>query len=412
MATFRYKARDAHGELMTGLVQAATVAAAGGVLRGEGKFIVNLDEVDERKAEAAAKEAGGGAFKRRSGRIKRDDVISFAHQLAAMIDTGVPISEALECTADQCQNAAFQDVLNDVKDRVQSGAELSFALGQHPKVFPSVMTSLVKASELSGTMGMMLDRVSGYLTKEQQTAKKIKGALTYPAMMLIMITGVTIGLLVWVLPKFTQIFAQRGAALPAPTRALMFISEVLVNHWGWWVAGVLLAVGGFIMSQRTDRGRRVMDLLKLRTPILGGLFRKLYITRAMRTMGTMVDAGVPILDMVATVRAVTNNAWYEDLWDDLDDRLQRGGQLSDGLFESDLFPRSISQMVFAGEKSGKIGKTMNKIAEFTEQEFDEQVKTTTSMIEPLMTAAMGIIIGFIAIALLLPIFTVSTVISK
>ncbi len=407
MATYRYKARDARGELMTGLLRATSVAEAGGMLRSESKFVVSLDEVDEAKAESAQQKA-----RRKAGRIKRDDVISFAHQLAAMIDTGVPLSEALECIAEQCENAAFAEVLNEVYSHVQGGGELSAALKQYPKIFPPVMTSLVRASEASGTMGMMLDRVSGYLTKERQTAKKIKNALTYPAIMLIMITGVTVGLLVFVLPKFTTIFAQRGAALPLPTQLLIFLSSAVTEYWWAWLVGIVAAIAGFVFAGRTERGRRLIDRFKLTCPVLGDLFRKLYLTRAMRTMGTMIDAGVPILDMVAIVRDVTSNRWYEDLWDDLHERMQRGSQLSDGLFESPLIPRSISQMVYAGEKSGRLGVTMNKIAEFTELEFDEQVKTTTSLIEPAMTASMGVIIGFIAIALLLPIFTVGNVVAS
>jgi type II secretory pathway component PulF len=274
------------------------------------------------------------------------------------------------------------------------------------------MTSLVAASEASGTMGMMLERISGYMTKERQTAKKIKNALTYPAIMLVMIVAVTVGLLVFVLPKFTTIFAQRGAALPLPTQALILISGALTQYWWAFLLGIVAVVTAFVAAKRTEPGRRVIDRAKLRCPVLGHLFRKLYLTRAMRTMGTMIDAGVPVLDMITIVREVTANRWYEDLWDDLHERMQRGSQLSDGLFESPLIPRAISQMVFAGEKSGRLGTTMNKIAEFTEAEFDDQVKTTTSLIEPAMTASMGIIIGFIAIALLLPIFTVGNVVAS
>ncbi len=408
MPTFRYKARDARGELMTGLLNAVSATDAGALLRGEGKFVVAIDEAPERDPEKTDE----AKAVRTGGRVRRDDVISFAHQLAAMIETGVPLSDALECAADQCDDPAFRAVLTDVYDRVQSGSELSVALRQHPKAFPPVMIALVSASELSGTMGTMLDRISGYLQKEQQTAKKIKSALTYPAIMLVMITGVTIGLLTWVLPKFTGIFASRGATLPLPTRILMAASESLLSYWYFWIGGVAFVVVSFLFAKRTEGGRRSLDLLKLRCPVLGELFRKLYITRSMRTMGTMLEAGVPILDMVATAREVTRNAWYEDLWDDLDDRMRRGGQLSDGMFETPLIPRNVAQMVYAGEKSGRLGKTMNKIATFTEDEFDEQVKATTSLIEPAMTAAMGLIIGFIAIALLLPIFSVSNVVAN
>jgi type IV pilus assembly protein PilC len=183
---------------------------------------------------------------------------------------------------------------------------------------------------------------------------------------------------------------------------------VMVDYWYAWIAMAIAAAVGLAIGVRTETGKRVIDWLKLHTPVLGPIFRKLYVTRGCRTMGTMLAAGVPILDMVRIVREVTVNRYYEDLWDDIDDRLQRGSQLSDGLFESTLFPRSVSQMIYAGEKSGRLSATLEKIAHFTEEEFDAQVKQSTQYLEPALIVAMGSIIGFVAIALLLPIFSVST----
>jgi type IV pilus assembly protein PilC len=412
MPQYRYKARTGQGELVTGLLQAASTFDAGGILRGEGKFPIMLDEVAASSPAKAGKTSDASSRGGRGGRIKHDHVISFAHQLAVMVDTGVPLSEALDCAAQQCDNDRFRAVLEDVAEKVQGGEPLSVALGNQSKVFPSVMISLVAASELSGTMGRMLDRVSSYLSQEAATARKIKGAMTYPCILMVMITLVTISLLVWVLPRFTEIFEGKGAALPLPTQMLIFASDQLIQYWYAYTGGTFAAVFAMVFAARTPRGRRVLDAIKLSSPVLGDLFCKLYLTRATRTMGTMVDAGVPILDMLATTRQVTRNVYFEDLWDDLSKRLERGGQLSDGLFESPLFPRSITQMIFAGEKSGRLGKTLNRIAEFTEEEFDQQIKSTTQLIEPALTAAMGIIIGFIAIALLLPIFSVSQVVSS
>jgi type IV pilus assembly protein PilC len=273
------------------------------------------------------------------------------------------------------------------------------------------MISLVKASEVSGTMGPMLERVSQYLGKEYQTAKKIKGALTYPAVMLVMILGVTVGLLVWVLPRFAGIFASKGATLPLPTRMLMLLSDALLGYWYLWISGAVAAVVGLLLARRTHAGQRLLDRAKLSAPLIGTLFRQLYVTRATRTMGTMFNAGVPVLDMVGIVRDVTRNRLFEELWEDVDHRLRRGAQLSDALFQSPLIPRSVAQMIYAGERSGRLGGTMEKIAAFTEEEFDEQIKTTTNLIEPALVALMGGIVGFVAIALLLPIFSVSSVVA-
>ena len=389
---------------------ADSLRAASTKLRADGWFVVRLEQaVNRRLAKSKPDHAAEKTAVR--GRVKRSQVIAFAHQLAVMVDTGVPISEALHCIADQADTEDYRRVVLDVAHQVEAGGELSRALSTYPSIFPPIMISLIRASELSGTMGQMLERVSLYLTKEQQTFKKIRGALTYPAVMLVMVVAVTVGLLVWVLPRFATIFESKGAALPLPTRMLMMISDGLIHYWYAWIAGGVVVAVFMAMVRRIESGRRLTDRLGLMMPIFGGLFRKLFVSRATRTMGTMINAGVPVLDMVEIVRSVTRNAMYHELWDDVDARLRRGAQLSEAMFESPLIPRAVAQMIFAGEKSGRLGKTMDKIAAFTEDEFDEQVKTTTNLIEPTMVAVMGGIVGFVAIALLLPIFSVSSVVS-
>ena len=400
MPDYFYKARDNEGHLTTGSLRASGPEQATAMLRNEGRFIVSLEPA--KAGEVDTEDAP------RHGRVKNADVISFAHQLAVMIDTGVPISEAMDCVTEQTQSPAFRAVLVDVADHVKSGGELSVALAQHRRVFPSIMISLVRASEASGTMGAMLERISSYMTKEAQTRRTVRGALTYPAVMLSMVLLVTVFLLAFVMPRFAEVYQQRDAALPAPTQMLMTFSSLLVDYWYAWLALAAAAAVGLAVGVRTEAGKRVLDWLKLHTPVLGPIFRKLYVTRGCRTMGTMLAAGVPILDMVQIVREVTVNRYYEDLWDDIDERLQRGSQLSDGLFDSTLFPRSVSQMIYAGEKSGRLSATLEKIAHFTEEEFDAQVKQSTQYLEPALIVAMGSIIGFVAIALLLPIFSVST----
>ncbi|MFI4859727.1 MAG: type II secretion system F family protein [Phycisphaerales bacterium JB063] len=404
MPQFTYKARDNQGEITTGTLEAPTAEEAGNRLRSQGRFIVTLDEAG----------ASDDDWQPKTGRqrIRKQDVITFSHQLSVMVDTGVPISEALQCCADQSDCAGFKVVLQDVAERVQSGSDLSSSMQQHPKVFPTVMCSLIKASELSGTMGKMLDRISKYMSKEAGTLRKIKGALTYPAVMIAFVTLVTVLLLMFVLPRFATIYAGRGAALPGPTRLLLGISGSFHQYWWAYAAGACalaaLVACGFV----TQTGRGVVDYLKLNTPVVGPMFRKLYVTRATRTMGTMIDAGVPILDMIPIAKSVTANRYYDVFWELVDHKLRTGSQLSEPFFKGgELMPQSVAQMISAGEKSGRLGEVLHKVAEFTEEEFDEQVKNATKFIEPAMVVVMGAIIGFVAIALLLPIFQVSTVVS-
>lgn len=434
MAQFQYKARDGRGQLNTGTIAAPNASQAGAILRGQGMFVVAIQQAAGKAAKAARsvsqpkasshapskpapkairQDADDDDWEPSVGRqkIRRQDVITFSHQLAVMVDTGVSISEALSCCADQSESDGFKMVLQDVADEVRGGRELSAALSQHDKIFPSVMVSLVRASEMSGTMGKMLDRISKYMAKEAVTARKIKSALTYPAIMITAVLIITSGLLLFVLPRFASIYANRGAALPAPTRFLMGLSNSVQNFWWAYLLVIAGIIATCVMGFTTERGRVVVDKLKLNTPVIGMLFRKLYVTRSMRTLGTMLEAGVPILDMIPIVRSVTNNTQFDLFWDEVDERLRNGSQLSAPFFSNELIPRSVAQMIFAGEKSGRLGDVMYKVAEYTEDEFDEQVKQATNYIEPAMVVTLGAIIGFVAIALLLPIFQVSSVAS-
>ena len=406
MTQFIYQARESSGQLANGVVAAASVEEAGRQLRSEGKYVVKISEQKSGQASSSKSSVKGSKKK-----VKRDEVIRFSHQLYIMLETGGPLTDALDCVVQQTEDEAFMDVLGDVTQRVQAGETFSSSMQKYPKVFPNVMVSLIKASEVSGTMALMLERISAYLGKEQKTRKQVKGALTYPCFMVSFGVMVTVFLLIFVLPRFAAIYDTRGAALPGPTRFLMAISSGAIDYWYLCVAAVAALIGGIVFMSKTTAGNRCFDWLKLNIPIIKKLFCELYITRACRTMGTMINAGVSMLDTVAVVRDVTNNSYYADLWDEVDDRLRQGSQLSDPLFASSLIPRSVAQMIFSGEKSGRLGQVLEKIAAFTEEDFDTTVKTTTQFIEPLMISAMGGMIGFVAIALLLPIFSVSSVVA-
>ncbi|MBI1367431.1 MAG: type II secretion system F family protein [Planctomycetes bacterium] len=405
MATFQYTARDTKGALINGIIAAPNASDAGRLLRAEGKYVVKLNET--RNGAVAGEPIL--TLEQAARRVRRDDVIYFTHQMSIMVQTGVPISEALDSVCQQTTNEHFRRVLEDVANTVNSGSCLSAALSKHMSVFPQLMISLLEASEASGTMGSMFERISLYLGKERATVKKVRGAMMYPAFMATMAIGVTIFLLTFVLPRFANIYAGRGATLPAPTRILMATSGVLIQYWYLFLGGFIGAIVGFLYIRTTDWGRSAIDQLKLSTPVLGTMFSQLYITRAMQTMGTMIAAGVPVLDMIAITKRVTNNVHFKKLWDSVDARLQQGSQLSDALHESPLIPKSISRMISSGERAGRLGQVMEKIAEFTENDFDESVRRVTQFIEPLMISVMGTIIGGVAISLLLPIFSISKV---
>ncbi len=406
MARYSYQARDGSGALASGVVAAISAEEAGRLLRNEGKYVVRINEVTEADADD-----GEMSLTQHARRVRRQDVIFFAHQMAIMIETGVPISEALESIVEQSANVSFKAVMREVATQVQSGLEFSKALARFPRVFPTVMTSLIRAAEVSGTLGQMLDRISDYMSKEMRTAKAVKGAMIYPAFMVLMTIGVTVFLLAFVLPKFSTIYAAKGQALPAPTQVLLALSAALVDYWQLWLIGSIATIGGTVYFAGTATGRRFFDWVKLSTPLMRNLFTQLYVTRSCRTLGTMINAGVPMLDAVEITRQVTGNSYFEELWDEVDQHLRQGMQLSDPLFRSPLMPRSVVQMIRSGEKSGRLGQVLGRVAEFTEEEFDRAVKGMTQFIEPAMIVIMGSLIGFVAISLLLPIFSVGQVAS-
>ncbi len=407
MPRFSYQVRDTQGELGSGVVAASTMEEASKILRGEGKFVIKLNEVGEEGQDNDSTMS----IAQHARRVRRSEVIFFAHQMSIMIDTGVPIVEGLESMTEQTGSRHFRVVLKDVMQHVQSGNEFSAALERHPKVFPPIMISLIRAGEFSGTMGTMLTRVSEYLSKEAKIFRQARGALMYPTFMFVMAIAVVVFLLTVILPKFATIYADRGATLPWPTRFLLGASEVATTYWPAWCTLFAVGVIGTVVGLRTDTGKRALDWLKLHIPLVRFLFTQLYLTRGCRTLGTMTSAGVSLLDTIEIVRQVTRNKYYEDLWDDVDDALRQGLQLSEPLFKSSLIPRPVVQMIRSGEKSGRIGDVTVKIAEFTEAEFDQTVKTVTQMLEPIMICFMGGVVGFVAVALLMPIFTISKVVA-
>ena len=371
------------------------------LLRKEGKTIVSLNE-------DRGSTAGASTARRRRGGVKRDDVIFMATQLAVMVDTGVPLSESLDAIAEQSTDG-MKVVMEDVADAVKGGMEFSSALERHPKVFGKLFVAMMRASEASGTMGTMLQRVSDYLQQERDTIRKIKGAMTYPLCMLVFCMLVVVSVLVFILPKFDKIYADKGAALPLPTLILLNLSKGIINYWPIILVALAGAVVGGIYYFRSRSGQILLDGMRINAPVLGPMFRKAYLARSLRTMSTMVTTGVSMLEGLGIAAQVAGNYYFSKIWHDLAERVKEGSTLSDQLSTCKLVPRTVSQTISAGEKTGKLGTVMNRVAGFCEDDLNVAVKTVTSMIEPMMIIVMGLLVGGIAIALLLPVMSISKV---
>lgn len=401
MGTFVYQARDSVGQSSTGVLIAESIAEASRLLRRDGKTIVSL------KAESAEAFAAEPLATVGRKRVRKDDIVFFATQLAVMVDTGVPLIDSLDCIRDGMPPGSMKNLLTDVSQQVKGGASFSDALARHPKAFGKLFAAMVRASEASGTMGTMLEQISEYLERDRDTRKKITGAMIYPICMFSFCILVVTGLLLFVLPRFEKIYQGKGALLPLPTRMLLGTSAFLLHYWPLVLLGLLGAIGALYTWVGTDQGRRVIDKIRLTVPILGPMTRKACLARSLRTMATMVSTGVSMLEGLTLTAEVAGNTFYRDVWTRVASRVEEGATLSAELAKHPLIPRPITQMVAAGEQAGQLGPVMNRAAGFCENDLKIAIKTVTDIIEPAMIIVMGFIVGGIAISLLLPIFSIS-----
>jgi len=367
-------------------------------------------------------------------KIQQDDLILFTNQLSVMLESGVVLSDALGAIVEQIEqsNPVFSAIISQCAAGVKNGGNFSKVLAEYPKVFNVMFISMVRASEASGRMSEMLGVLSSYLEFELDTRKRIKSALTYPFIMAIMAVAATGTLMFFVLPRFMTIYESRGASLPKLTQILVDLSGLLANlkvSASIFTTAVLAGIF-FRYWSRTPMGRRVIDYIKIHTPVVGTMFIDTVVTRSMRIMATMVNTGVSLLDSIEVIQGACENYYFQQLWGLVDKKIRNGYQLSESiqiaqgleLFLPDkadeagagpqLIAPGIIQMLRAGEKSGKLGEVSDKISAFYEKKLESSIRNVMTLIEPLMVTIMGSIIGTIAIALLLPVFKISTVVSR
>lgn len=351
MPLYAFTARDSSGKLVEGTLQALSATEAAELLRAQGRFTTSIRTTNEQ-----AKAVGV-----RGVRITRDEVIQFSNQLSVMLDTGVTLAEALDCCAENVSRVQVRDLLEDLKSQVHNGIDFSEALAKHPRSFPKLYVALIQASEKSGMMSKLLNRATQYLKDEQEILRKVRGALTYPGIMFGFAISTTVFLLAFVMPRFTVIYANKGAALPTPTRILMSMSNFLVHEWMFIVPGVAAAVFGTVMFVRTPRGKVCKDWLSLRAPLIGSMLQKLHLSRGLRTIGTMASSGVALVDCVDTAKALSGNTYFRELWSSVSTQIQNGKPFSEPLRESKLVPGSVSRMLASGEKGGKLAMVMEQV---------------------------------------------------
>lgn len=405
MGSYRYQIRGAGGQIQQGVLTADTAATAAAILRNQGAHVVSLAPVK------GAENASGGiaSFWKRINQSKpsQKQVLDFTSQLAVMTRAGINLRAALEGIADQMPHKGFQRIVLELKQDVESGKQFSEALARHPKLFGPLYINMVRASEMSGSFSEMLDRICVYIAQQLETRKMVVGASIYPAIIGIMAVGVTIFLLTFVLPRFYDLFEGKEDVLPWATTFLMTVSKTLIAEWPFIAGGVVGLGIGFYLLARTETGSFWIDKAKLSIPVLKNMFRSLYINRSLHTMGQLINAGVPMLDTLAITGDIAGNQLYKGMWRRVHASVKQGKKIVAPLQKDNLLPKPVTQMIGAGEESGNLGAVLDEVAQFYARQLKDQIKAVTSMIEPLMILLMGTVVGFIAMAIILPIFKMS-----
>ncbi|MEL6330513.1 MAG: type II secretion system F family protein [Planctomycetota bacterium] len=344
------------------------------------------------------------------GRPSQKHVLDFTTQLAVMIRAGINLRAALDGIAEQTEHKAFKRVVTDLKVAVEAGRPFSEALAAYPKLFGPLYLSMVRASEMSGSFSEMLDRIAGYIAQQMETRKMVIGASIYPGVIGTLAVAVTVFLLTFVLPKFYAMFEGKEDVLPWATVFLMNLSKFVVANWPVLLVATIGAIVGLLLSLKTEIGALMFDRLKLTIPVMKSMFRALYISRSLQTFAQLIGAGVPMLDTIRITGEVSGNRLYSGLWAKVASSVKQGKTIAAPLRDQNLLPASVVQMVSAGEESGKLGEVLTEVAEYYAKRLKEAIKAVTGMIEPIMILVMGGIVGFIAMAIILPIFKMSQIV--
>jgi type IV pilus assembly protein PilC len=406
MPHYRYQARQADGQTSTGVLAAENAMAAAELIRGQGSQVLQLTPIN---AAAANLRDRMRVLNQGTGPSARD-ILNFTTQLAVMIRAGIALRAALDGIAEQTDNVKFRRMLSQIKEDVESGKQFSEALARHPRQFNVLYVNMVRASEMSGSFSQMLDRIAGYLAQQIETRAMVIGAMIYPGIIGTLAISVTIFLLTFVLPKFAAVFEGKEEAMPVPTRFLMNLSEFMVVWWWAVVIGLLGGAVGFLLFIRTEVGGWWWDRVKLRAPIFRRMFNALYLSRSLHTMGELINAGVPMLDTLTITADIAGNRHYRRLWRVVHTAVKQGKKIAHPLQKNPLLPKVVVQMISAGEESGKLGEVLQEVSTHYSNQLRQVIKTVTSMIEPIMIILMGSVVGFIAMAIILPIFKMSSMV--
>ncbi|MSU76350.1 type II secretion system F family protein [Patescibacteria group bacterium] len=403
MAEFEYKARDTAGSLKTGEITAQSEQNAAELLAEHHLILTRL--APKKESQFDVSRIGNMLH-----RITMKDKVIFTRQLGTMVKSGLPIVQALHILAEQTSNTRFADIIRDISSQIEGGSNFSNALSKYPKVFDRVYINLVRSGEASGQLDLTLERLATQQEKSYRLVGKVRGAMLYPAFVLVAMAGATILMLVVVIPPLKGIFAESGSQLPLATRILITMSDALLAYWYLFILAAVLVIFGLRSYLASPAGKFAADRLKLRLPIFGPLFKKIYISRMTRTLATLVGGGVPILEALDIVADSVGNKVYANALHEAAKQVEAGVPLSTPLKANPAFPPLVPQMVAVGEQTGKMDQVLTKLADFYDEEVDTVVKNLSTLMEPLIMVILGIGVGGLLVAILMPIYTLGNVI--
>ena len=397
MAEFLYEARARSGEVRKGVMEAENADAVHNRLKAQ-----NLAPVKVKKKPKEIHISIGSP-------VSESELVVFTRQFATMIDAGLPLVQCLEILSAQGDNQQFNKILKDVKGYVEQGGTFSEALRRHPKVFDDLYTNLVQAGELGGILDTILARLAVYIEKRVKLKRQVRSAMIYPSIIAFVATAVLFILLTWVIPAFQSMFQDFGGedSLPGITQFVIDMSDFVVGNIIFIILFFVAVFLGVTFSYRTKGGKEFWHRLLLTVPILGPVMRKIAVARFTRTLGTLLSSGVPILDAMAIVGRSSGNVVVERAIVVTAEKIREGRTMAEPLMETKVFPPMVVQMIGVGEQTGALDQMLNKIADFYEEEVDVAVAALTSMLEPIMLVVMGGMVGFMLIAMYLPIFSMA-----
>lgn len=405
MPVFEYTALNAAGKQVQGIVDATSTSVARDVLRAQKLFPVSIEGTEAHQSISSF-----FTFSALFSRVSSDELNTTTRQLATLLGAGLPLVSSLDAILKQATNPVLTKALAQIKDAVNEGSSLVQALGQHPKLFSKIYLSMVRAGEASGALDVVLDRLAAFGEHQEILKSRFKSAMVYPIFMAMVGSLVLFCLITFVVPNITKMFADMQQNLPWPTVILITASDFLRNYWLMLAIALLASILTLAHYATTERGGRTWDTISLRVPVIGTMKRLLAMARFSRTLGSLLRTGVPLLTSLTIVRNIVNNRLIAEVIDAAAAEVERGKALSLALGASTLFPPMIIQMMSVGEHSGALENMLDKVADSLERDINAKLSSMTAMIEPIMIVAMGGVVGFIVIAILLPIFEMNQMI--